>query len=122
LFVTPGRAGADTDIYHIWCDLKPGVNDLEFTAAVRAWLDHLVAGGSLTRYRITRRKLGLAADGLREFHLLLEFENLARLDEAFGEAARRAGPAEGLHAAVYSRVSHVQFALYRDFPDPVRTV
>lgn len=29
------------DIYHIWCELKPGVWDLDFVSAVWAWLDHM---------------------------------------------------------------------------------
>lgn len=108
------------DIYNIWCDLKPGVNDLEFTAAVRTYLDGLQADGRLAGYRITRRKLGLGLPELPEWHLLLEFTGLAQLDAAFGAVASRTDPVEGLHHAVNGKVSRVRFALYRDFPDPQR--
>ncbi|MEZ5559889.1 MAG: DUF6614 family protein [Pseudomonadales bacterium] len=108
------------DIYHIWCDLQPGQDDLEFVRATRAYLDHLQARGALHGYRITRRKLGLAPADLGEFHMMLEFTDLAQLDDAFGRAAARRDPVEALHRAVNQRVQGARFALYRDFPDPGR--
>lgn len=108
------------DIYHIWCDLKSGVRDTEFTGAAETYLDSLKADGRLASYRIMRRKLGLGGAGLQEFHLMLEFENLAQLDSAFNEVSSRADPVESFHHAVNSKVSAVSFALYRDFPDPHR--
>lgn len=108
------------DIYHIWCDLKPGVSDLEFVDDVGDYLDALEANGSLQSWRLMRRKLGLGAEGLGHFHLMLEFTGLAQLDEAFGAAAARVDPMEGLHHAVNAKVTNVRFALYRDFPDDVR--
>ncbi|MBO6701463.1 MAG: hypothetical protein JJ921_03920 [Pseudomonadales bacterium] len=108
------------DIYHIWCDLKPGTSDLEFTDAANAYLRHLQKEGNLAAYRITRRKLGLGADGLGEFHLMLEFESLAKLDETFLQVATRNNPVESFHFAVNQKVANVKFALYRDFPDEFR--
>lgn len=110
------------DIYHIWCSLKDGVRDLEFVQAARAYLDHLKRNQRIAGYRITRRKLGLGPPALPEFHIMLEFEDLAQLDRAFHQVSVRADPVEGLHQAVNSKVSHVTFALYRDFPDPHREV
>ena len=108
------------DIYHIWCDLKAGTQDLEFIEAAEAYLDALKANGQLTHYRVTRRKLGLGHPSLGEFHLMLEFENLAQLDAAFSNVSTRSDPVESFHYAVNSKVSSVSFALYRDFPDPNR--
>jgi len=108
------------DLYHIWCDLKPGVRDLEFSDALRAWMEHLRNAGHIADYRLTRRKLGLGPPGLGDFHVLVETENLAQLDAAFNTAAARSGETERLHGAVYSSVQNLTFALYRDFPDPVR--
>lgn len=108
------------NIYHIWCDLKPGISDLEFTDAADRYLNHMRDEGSLSRYRITRRKLGLGAEGLGEFHLMLEFKDLASLDDAFSHVATRNDPVESFHFAVNSKVTNLKFALYRDFPDPVR--
>lgn len=108
------------DIYHIWCNLKPGVADLEFVRNTRAYLDQLQGLGKVAAYRITRCKLGLRPATLGDFHILIEFENLAQLDGAFDTAATRADPVEGFHHAVNSVVSDVSFALYRDFPDAMR--
>ena len=108
------------DIYHGWCDLKDGVSDMEFATAFSAYLDSLKARGAIERYRLTRRKLGLGPAHLGEFHFMIETRNLAQLDEAFRLAARREEPIEGAHFAVNKLVQNVQFALYRDFPDPER--
>ena len=108
------------DLYHIWCSLKPGVKDLEFAEHVRVYLDHLKDEGLIAGWRLTRRKLGLGPAELLEFHVMVEVRDLAQLDGAFGRVATRTDPVEGLHHAVNSLVSNVKFALYRDFPDPVR--
>ena len=108
------------DIYHIWCDLKPGVKDLEFVAGLRAYLDHLKAKRQLLDYRITRAKLGLKPPQLRDFHITIEFEDLGQMQTAFDNASSRADPIESLHHAVNSKVQDAYFALYRDFPDAKR--
>lgn len=108
------------DIYHIWCDLKSGVKDFDFVTEVQAYLGHLKAHHQLEDFRITRRKLGLAPADLPEFHILLEFENLAQLDQAFNQVATRRDPIEHLHCLVNSKVQNTRFALYRDFPDAAR--
>ena len=114
------RGDGHLDIYHIWCDLKSGEDDLEFVAAASAYLDELKTRSVMVAYRITRRKLGLAPAHLREFHLMLEFDNLAQMDDAFGLAAARDDPIDGFHLAMNQRVARIDFALYRDFPDAVR--
>ncbi|MDQ1712381.1 MAG: hypothetical protein QOE45_1831 [Frankiaceae bacterium] len=108
------------DRYEIFCDLRTGVRDLEFADAVRHYLDHLVAEGLIASWRLTRRKLGFGIEGLGEFHVSLDVRDLAQLDAAFSVVATRAGEVEALHSAVFSRVANARFALYRDFPDPVR--
>lgn len=108
------------DIYHIWCNLKPGQSDMEFVAHVQSYFEHLQTESSLQKFRITRKKLGLAPKELLEFHIMLEFENLADMDAAFNHVATRAGKVESFHHAVNGKVQDVKFALYRDFPDPVR--
>ncbi len=109
------------DIYHVWCNLKTGTSDLEFAESARLYLQTLVDDNRMHAFRITRRKLGLSFDGLAEFHLMLEFEGLGQLDDAFSRVASRTDPIESFHHAVNSKVASVKFALYRDFPDPVRT-
>mgnify|MGYP001316666972 CR=1 FL=1 len=108
------------DIYHIWCDLKDGVGDLEFAASLDRYLGDLEKRGQIGGWRMTRRKLGLAPADLGEFHVMIECEDLAQLDRAFGEVAARAEPVESLHFGVNAMIRNARFALYRDFPDPVR--
>jgi hypothetical protein len=108
------------NIYHVWCDLKPGVGDLTFTEKVTAYLGHLKEQGLVEGFRLTRKKLGLAPAALGEFHLMIEVRGLAQLDTAFERVAGRREPVEGFHFGVNSLVTNATFALYRDFPDPVR--
>jgi hypothetical protein len=43
-FVGPGRRGS-LDIYHAWCDLKPGVSDVGFAEKVADYMCHLKEQG-----------------------------------------------------------------------------
>jgi len=108
------------DVYHIWCDLKPGVRDLEFCQRVDAFLGGLKDAGHIAGYRLTRKKLGLAPPEMGEFHIAIETADLAQLDRAFTAVAGRAEPEESLHFGANSLVRNARFGLYRDFPDPVR--
>lgn len=108
------------DLYQIWCDLKPGVRDLEFADRLRDWLGLLEQQGVIAGWRLTRRKLGLGPPGLGEFHIIIETENLAQLDRAFQLAAGRAGVTEVAHAGVNQLVHNFTAALTRDFPDSPR--
>jgi hypothetical protein len=108
------------NIYHVWCDLKPGISDLTFSEKVAGYLGHLKEQELIQGFRVTRRKLGLAPAALGEFHLMIEVRDLAQLDSAFARVAGRREPTEGFHFGVNSLVTNATFALYRDFPDPVR--
>jgi hypothetical protein len=108
------------DIYHAWCDLKPGVSDIAFAENVATYMGHLKQQDLIASWRLTRRKLGLGAPGLGEFHLMIEVRDLAQLEQAFRRVATRSEPAEGFHFGVNSLVRNAVFALYRDFPDPFR--
>jgi len=108
------------DLYHIWCDLKPGIGDLEFADKVAAYMSHLQQQGMIETWRLSRRKLGLGPPGLGEFHIVIETNDLAQLDQAFQHVASRREPVESVHHGVNSLVRNAIFGLYRDFPDPVR--
>ncbi len=108
------------DLYHIWCNLRPEIRDVEFSDSVDAYLDRLCEEGRIAGHRMTRRKLGLGPPGLGEFHIVIEVGDLAQLDRAFEAVSKREGPIEALHFAVNRYARDVQFALYRDFPDPHR--
>ena len=108
------------NIYHGWCNLRPGVSDIAFSERLAAYMDHLKAEGLIENWRLGRRKLGLAPKGLGEFHIMIEVRDLAQLDAAFDRVAGRREPVEGFHFGVNALVEDAVFALYRDFPDPVR--
>ena len=109
------------DIYHVWCDLKPGTSDTTFADAVTRYLSHLKAEGLIEGWRLTRRKLGFGAPGIGEFHIALETKDLAQLERAFSHVASRREPVESFHFGVNSLVHNTVFALYRDFPDAFRS-
>ncbi len=108
------------DLYHVWCNLRPGTSDLEFCSAVDRYLGALRAEGRVAGHRIARRKLGFGPRELGEFHIVIEVEDLAQLDRAFHDVSRRSGPIESLHQAVNQSACDLTFALYRDFPDAHR--
>jgi hypothetical protein len=108
------------DVYHIWFNLKPGVGDLEFAENAQIYLRHLKDAGHIAGYRITRRKLGLGPPQLPQWHITIDFENMAQMDEAFDHVASRADPVESFHHAVNAKVQDIFFALYREFPDAGR--
>ncbi len=106
--------------YHMWFNLKDSRTDLEFCAAVDAYLGHLKAEGKIDSWTLTRRKFGFGPPELGEFHVVVHAESLAQLDDAFSLVATRSGEVERLHRPVYSMVTDFKSALYRDFPDPER--
>lgn len=108
------------NIYHVYCNLKDGVMDTDFTDSAIGYLSHLKEKGQIHDFRVTRRKLGLGPSALPNFHIMMEFENLAQLDDAFENVSSRTDPAESFHHAVNSKVKDTMFALYRDFPDDHR--
>jgi hypothetical protein len=108
------------DVFHSWFNLRSGVQDTAFCDRVHAYLGKLQAEGLIASYRITRRKLALGIPELGEFHVAIEVDGLAQLDRAFQTVSTRAGPLEGLHAAMNQEVTDLRSALYRDFPDPQR--
>jgi len=108
------------DLYHVYCDLKPGVSDMAFSAAVERYMGHLRDGGKIHGWRLTRAKLGFGLRGMGDWHLMIEVRDLAQLEAAFQHVASRTEPVEGHHHGLNSLVQNVTFALYRDFPDAVR--
>ena len=108
------------DVYQISCDLKPGVRDRQFVAALEAYLGALKSNGKIEGWRLLRRKLGLGMVALGEFQILIETRDLAQLDAAFTAVSTRNEPVEGAHHGVNSLVMNFQAALYRDFPDAHR--
>ncbi len=78
------------DLYHIWCNLRPGVSDVDFADSVAGYLGHLRQERRLEGYRLSRRKLGLVQPTLGEFHTVIETQDLAQPDDAFRNVSKRA--------------------------------
>lgn len=110
------------DLYHVFCDTRPGIRDTDFVAAIDRYMGHLRDGGMIAGWRLTRAKLGFGLKGMGDWHLMIEVRDLAQLEAAFQHVATRAGAVEGHHHGVNSLVANPTFALYRDFPDPMRQV
>ena len=108
------------NVYQAFFTLKPGVYDMDFVAGLNAYMGYLKDRGDLKTWRLLRRKLGLGPSATGEWQLLMEFENLAQLDHAFGHVSTRAGDVEVKHHGVNHMIDTVTFGLYRDFPDPGR--
>ena len=87
---------------------------------MKAFMEDLKGRDLIADWRLTRQKLGLMPEVLREFHIMIETDGMAQVDEAFHVMSERAEPAEGLHFEINSRVTDVLVALYRDFPDAHR--
>ena len=109
------------DIYHIWADKKKGISDLDFANNMRKFLQHLVDEGKMNSFRVTRCKLGFRSiQDLPEWHMMMEFDNMAQLDKAFERVVPRKGELEKEHISFNKFVEdNIQHALYRDWPDAI---
>ena len=106
------------DVYELSVDLRTGVRDTDFVAALDTYLGALQQDGRIESWRLLRRKLGFGSGA--EFKVLIETRDLAQLDAAFQLVSSRADPIERDHHGVNSLVTNFQAALFRDFPDPHR--
>ena len=109
------------DIYHIWADKKKGISDIDFASNMRKFLQHLVDEGKMNSFRVTRCKLGFRSiQDLPEWHMMMEFDNMAQLEKAFDRVVPRKGQLEKEHISFNKFVEdNIQHALYRDWPDAI---
>ena len=109
------------DIYHIWADKKKGISDIDFANNMRKFLQHLVDEGKMNSFRVTRCKLGFRSiQDLPEWHMMMEFDNMAQLEKAFNRVVPRKGELEKEHISFNKFVEdNIQHALYRDWPDAI---
>jgi len=107
------------DIYHVWADKQGDITDSEWVANMRQFMDYLVREGRMQTYRITRCKMGFRSiQDLPEWHIMMEFRDMAQLEQAFQRVAPLSGELEQHHRSFNQFVSgNIQHALYRDWPD-----
>ncbi len=107
------------DIYHIWADKAGDISDSAWVMNMSSFLQHLVDENKMVSYRITRSKMGFRSiQDLPEWHIMMEFQNKAQMDDAFRRVAPLEGELEVKHRSFNQFVSgNIQHALYRDWPD-----
>lgn len=105
------------DIYHVWADKKGHISDIDWVANMRSFLDHLVSEGKMVSYRITRCKMGFRSMDIPEWHIMMEFNNMAQLEEAFKRVAPLEGELESKHKSFNQFAENLQHAYFRDWPD-----
>jgi hypothetical protein len=106
------------DIYHVWATKEGDISDHDWVAGMKSFLDHLVKEDKMVSYRITRCKMGFRSLDIPEWHIMMEFNNMAQLDAAFDRVAPREGELETKHRSFNQFVGDdIQHALYRDWPD-----
>lgn len=107
------------DIYHIWASKEGDISDKEWVQNMRKFLDHLVVEDKMVCYRITRCKMGFRSiANMPEWHIMMEFNDMAQLDAAFKRVAPLEGELEEKHKGFNQFVAaDIQHALYRDWPD-----
>jgi hypothetical protein len=106
------------DIYHIWADKQGDISDVDWVTNIRSFLDHLQSEDKLVSYRITRCKMGFRSLDIPEWHIMMEFKDMAHMEQAFRRVAPLQGELEDKHRSFNQFVSgNIQHALYRDWPD-----
>jgi hypothetical protein len=107
------------DIYHIWANKAGEISDSEWVTNMKSFLQHLVDENKMISYRITRCKMGFRSIAdMPEWHIMMEFKNMAQLDLAFERVAPLEGDLEKKHQSFNQFVAgDIQHALYRDYPD-----
>ena len=104
------------DIYHIWCDKKGTIDDLAWVNNMKSFLDHLVNENKMVSYRITRCKMGFRSMDIPEWHIMMEFNDMAQLETAFQRVAPLDGELENKHKSFNQFADNLQHAYYRDWP------
>ena len=106
------------DIYHIWADKEGDISDVDWVTNMKGFLDHLVGEDKMVTYRITRCKLGFRSMDIPEWHIMMEFTDMAQLESAFKRVAPLEGELENKHRSFNQFVrGNIQHAYFRDWPD-----
>ena len=80
------------DLYTIWADKDGDISDLDWVNGMKKFFDHLISEGRMECYRITRCKMGFRSiSDMPEWMIIMEFRDMAQMEEAF----RRVAPLEG---------------------------
>jgi hypothetical protein len=102
------------DIYHIWANKAGDITDIDWVTNMRRFLQQ-----KMESFRITRCKMGFRSIAdMPEWHIMMEFVNMAQMDAAFARVAPLEGELEQKHQSFNQFVAgDIQHALFRDWPD-----
>jgi hypothetical protein len=108
-----------SDLYTIWANKEGDISDIDFVENMRGFLQHLVDEDKMLSFRITRCKMGFRSIAdMPEWMILMDFKNMAQMDEAFKRVVPQQGELEVKHKSFNQFVSgDIQHALFRDWPD-----
>jgi hypothetical protein len=86
------------DLYTIWANKEGDITDLEWVNGMKSFFDHLIDEGKMESYRITRCKMGFRSIAdMPEWLIIMEFKNMAQMDDAFKRVAPLEGELEQKH-------------------------
>ena len=106
------------DLYTIWANKEGDISDLDWVNNMKKFFDHLVSEGKMQSYRITRCKMGFRSMDIPEWHIMMEFNDMAQLENAFKRVAPLEGELEDKHRSFNQFVKgNIQHAYFRDWPD-----
>jgi hypothetical protein len=107
------------DLYTIWANKEGDISDLDWVNGMKSFFNHLISEGKMESYRITRCKMGFRSIAdMPEWLIIMEFKNMAQMDEAFKRVAPLEGELEQKHRSFNQFVAgDIQHALWRDWPD-----
>jgi hypothetical protein len=107
------------DLYTIWANKEGDISDIDWVTGMRGFLQHLVDEGKMLSFRITRCKMGFRSiSDLPEWFIIMEFKDMAQIDEAFRRVAPLKGELEDKHRSFNQFVAgNIEHALWRDWPD-----
>ena len=108
-----------SNLYTIWANKEGDISDIDWVNNMKSFFDHLVSEGKMQSYRITRCKMGFRSIAdMPEWLIMMDFESMAQMDEAFKRVAPLEGELEQKHRSFNQFVSgDIQHALWRDWPD-----
>ena len=104
------------DIYNVWADKAGDIDDKTWIENMQAFMQQLIDEGKMERYRIMRMKLGFRSMDIPEWHIMMEFNDMAQLEKAFQRVDKREGDLEAKHVSFNQFVEDdIQHALFRDW-------
>jgi hypothetical protein len=107
------------NLYVIWADKNDEISDVDWVKGMKSFFQQLIDEKKMESYRITRCKMGFRSIAdMPEWMIVMEFKNMAQMDEAFYRVCPLEGDLETKHKSFNQFVSNnIQHALFRDWPD-----